>query len=209
MASHLVLIPVRASETTLYLPATQNTPDAFWLLTKKLPTVSASIAEAAIREAAARVDRDVPIENISSLADREKAWISDTGTDDFGPISIALALITLVLAIVGIYGVVSRSVTARTNEIGVRRALGSSNRNVISLFLKQGGRYLLIGVVLGGGAAALLANSISFLFPGFVSSLPLVLLLVAVLIGLLITVASYVPARAAVILEPGEALHYE
>ena len=200
---------MRASETVLYRPLIQNTPNDFWLVAQSASDDSAADIAQAIRRGALRVDRDIPIESIDSLEVIQQAWIDDTGTDDLGQLSVGLAVITLVLAVIGIYGVVSRSVSARTNEIGIRRALGSSNLNVISLFMKQGSRYLIIGVILGGGSAILVGNALSNLLSDTISILPSVFVAVVLVLGLLIFSACYIPARKAVTMEPGEALHYE
>ena len=68
---------------------------------------------------------------------------------------------------------------------------------------------IVLGVEAGGGGAALAGNSMSLLFPGLVASLPLVFLFITLVLGLLVALASYVFAKNAVALEPGDALHYQ
>lgn len=157
--------------------------------------------------AAARVDRDVPVATISTLSD----WlIAANSVMVFATeASTGIAILTLVLAVTGIYAIVSRSVRQRTKEIGIRRAIGSSNGNVLWVFIRQGLKYLGLGLTLGGGAAILASNALDSESIQLLTWLPLVLVIVSLGLGLLVLVATYSPARLLIALEPGETLHHD
>ncbi len=160
-----------------------------------------------LQEAAAGIDREIPLTFISSLSDVLE--LTNVFTIISNTISSNIAFFTLVLAVTGIYTIVSRSVWQRSREIGIRRALGSSDAKVLWVFVRQAFKYLLLGLFLGGGAAVLASSSLTVLFSGIMSWLPLVFVCVSVGLGMLVFVAAYNPARRLVNLEPGEALHYE
>ena len=121
----------------------------------------------------------------------------------------ALGALALLLAGVGLYGVVSFLVSRRTREIGIRVALGARPRSVVALFLRQGGRLVLAGLVLGafGGAAVsrMLASALVDLSPLD----PLTFFAVSAFLASVALAACYLPARRATKVDPMEALRYE
>ncbi len=160
-----------------------------------------------LQESAAQVDREVPVLELFSMTQWLEAansvMVFASGT------SSGMAFLTLMLAVTGIFAIVSRSVRQRTKEIGIRRAIGSSDFEVLWVFIRQGLRYLILGFVLGGGAAVLLSNAISNESVRLVEWLPLVAVSVTVALSLLVFVATYTPARALIQMEPGETLRDE
>ena len=162
-----------------------------------------SLARAKVRE----LDRDVPISNISTM---EQLVAQSVAQRRFGMFLVGIfAVLALVLAVVGIYGVVSYSVAQRTNEIGVRMALGASTTDVLKLVLKHGMALALIGVGVGlAGAVTVTRLMVALLFevkPTDVATFAIVsvgLILVALL-------ACYLPARRAMKVDPLVALRYE
>ena len=115
----------------------------------------------------------------------------------------------LLLAVSGIYGLTARSVAQRTHEIGVRRAVGASDRRIIRLFLRHGGRQFAVGLAIaataGGLASAVLEQFLALDTRIYVVSA----VLVPLLIGAIVMLAIYVPTRRAVRLEPSVALWRE
>lgn len=117
--------------------------------------------------------------------------------------------LAVVLAVVGIYGVMSYSVSRRTREIGVRVALGAGRHSVLRLVVRQGLRLTLIGVAIGIAGAMALARLIANLLYGVKAIDPLTLGIVALLLAGVGLVASYIPARRAMKVDPVTALRYE
>ena len=167
------------------------------------PTRLISIARAKVRE----LDRDVPISNVNTM---EQLVAQSVAQRRFGMFLLGtFALLALLLAAIGIYGVVSYSVTQRTQEIGVRMALGASATNVLKMVLRNGMSLALIGVGLGlvgaFGLTRLMSRLLFEVTPTDVTTFALVsvgLITVALL-------ACYLPARRAMKVDPLEALRYE
>ena len=123
--------------------------------------------------------------------------------------SSTLALIALVLAIIGIYAMISRAVRQRAREIGIRRAIGSSNGQVLWVFIRQGLLYLVLGLLVGGGAAAMIADFMDGSVGNLIAWLPLVFFLVSTSLAILVIYATYNPARYLIGMDPGETLRDE
>jgi putative ABC transport system permease protein len=119
------------------------------------------------------------------------------------------AALALLLASVGIYGVLAYTVTQRMREIGIRIALGASARNVAGLVLRQGLLLALAGVVIGGGAAFALTRWMESLIFGVSPTDPVTFSAVSTLLVAIALAASYVPARRAVKLDPMRSLRVE
>jgi putative ABC transport system permease protein len=116
------------------------------------------------------------------------------------------ALLALVLAVVGLYGVIAYSVSQRTREIGVRIALGARPRDVVTLVVRQGFILVLIGIVIGVAAAVGVTRAIRSLLFGVTSTDTLTFVVAGTLIALVAALACYIPARRAALIDPVVAL---
>jgi predicted permease len=190
-----------------YFPNTQALPyDGYARLTVKSRTPPASMV-GPIRSYVRDLDRGLALFRPLTM---EEVIAEDT--QDVGVQAILLgsfATLALVLAAVGLYGVMSYLVTQRTREIGIRMALGAQQANVLSLIMRQGTRLTLIGILFGVAAAFALAHSMSGILYGVNSNDPLTFASVAVLLSLVALTAYYIPARRATKVDPLLALRYE
>jgi len=161
----------------------------------------------AIREQVASLDKDIPVYDVKSMDDYVAASVAQPRLDS--TLLGIFAGLALVLAIVGIYGVMSFSVEQRTNEIGIRMTLGAQRRDVLRLVLRQGLAIAAIGVTLGILGALGTSGLLKSLLFGVRPSDPLTLASVAILLVGCVVVACYIPARRATRVDPMVALRYE
>jgi predicted permease len=149
---------------------------------------------------------DVPVK-FSTFADEMGGWLADRR---FLLLLVGLfAAAALGLAAVGIYGVVAFSVTRRTQEIGIRMALGAQRSAVLRLIVGEGARLAALGVAVGIAASFAITRLLSSLLFGVSATDPITFAGVAVLLCLVALLASYIPARRAMRLDPSAALRYE
>jgi putative ABC transport system permease protein len=161
----------------------------------------------AIRTAVAAIDKGQPIFDVHTMQQRVDDSIS-TRRLTLVLLGIFSAL-ALILAAIGIYGVMAYSVALRTQEIGIRMALGAQRQDVLRLVLGQGARIAFCGVAIGLAAAAALARLLSSLLFSVSSSDPMTFAAVAILLVAVALLACYIPARRAVRVDPIIALRYE
>jgi predicted permease len=161
----------------------------------------------AVRQIIREVDPDQPVSNVATMAE---VLGTEAAERRMGMIMLAgFAGLALLLASLGIYGVLAYFVTQHTNEIGVRQALGATPRNILFLVLKKGMGLTLVGVVIGVGASFALTRLMSSLLFGVTAADPLTFATVPlVLIGVAL-LACYIPARRATKVDPLVALRYE
>jgi predicted permease len=149
---------------------------------------------------------DVPVK-FSTFAEEMSGWLADRR---FLLLLVGLfAAAALSLAAIGIYGVVAFSVTRRTQEIGIRIALGADRAHVLRMVVGEGARLALAGVAIGIAASLIITRLLSSLLFGISATDPITFLGVAALLSLVALIASYIPARRAMGLDPNTALRYE
>jgi putative ABC transport system permease protein len=188
----------------VYQPLRQAAPSGFHLLAR-LPGTAAD-SRTALRAAAFAVDRDLPLNNLQMLDDYLAAL--EASYRDMIPVLTVIAFITALIAASGLFGLISRSVAQRTQEVGIRRALGATPWRATSIFLRQGAWYLSTAFV-GVALAIMLLPPLSQVITNVLNYSVPVAVGVVFFMGLVIFVASYLPSRRAVALEPGDALRYE
>ena len=152
------------------------------------------------------VDPNLPVTHIRLATDilDEEVAARRVGTI----VLVAFAAFSVLLAVVGIYGVISYFVVQHIPEIGVRIALGAQTRDILALVAGKGVTLTLVGVGIGCMAAVAATRLVSSLLYGFTGFDPTAIVFASVLLVLLALVASYVPARRATRLDPVEALRY-
>jgi ABC-type antimicrobial peptide transport system permease subunit len=160
-----------------------------------------------LRHRGAEVDARVPIAGVTTLTsqvedsmDRERLLTQLVGT--FG-------LLALVLACVGLYGVVSQAVARRTGEVGIRMALGADRRDILFMVLGEVGWLILVGVAIGIPGAILASALVRNQLFGVAPADPLTLAGSALLLVSVAIAAGYIPARRAARIDPNVALRAE
>ena len=160
-----------------------------------------------LRSAVWSIDRDQPVTHVMPMA--ELAAESLTFRRVGMTLAASFGLVALVLAAVGIYGVLSYSVSRRTREIGVRVALGASRRDILRLVVGEGMGMTLVGVVLGLAGAVAVSRLIAGVLFGVKAGDPATYIAVAGILAIVALAASYLPARRAMRVHPVEALRME
>jgi predicted permease len=189
---------------SMYQPLRQAIPQAFQVLVR-LPDANPARRDA-IRAAAFAVDRDLPLHNLQMFDDYLAAM--KLGNTAMVTVFIAIAVITAIMAASGLFGLISRSVAQRTQEVGIRRALGATPYRATSMFLRQGALFLTVALV-GLGLGVMVMPLLSRAIPNILDHIVPVTAGVVLLMAAVISTASYLPTRRAVALEPGDALRYE
>jgi putative ABC transport system permease protein len=160
-----------------------------------------------LRDQVWSLDKDQPVDAITPM---EKIVNDSVAAQRFNTILLGIfAAVALVLAAVGIYGIVSYSVTQRTHEIGIRMALGAQKRDIMILVIKQGAVLALIGVGVGLTIALLLTRSLSTVLYEVSATDPVIYSSITVILVSVVLLACLVPARRATRVEPIESLRNE
>ncbi|HEV8204650.1 MAG TPA: ABC transporter permease [Pyrinomonadaceae bacterium] len=175
-------------------------------LVVKTDVDSASMASA-VRKTVWEIDKDQPVSNIRAM---ETILADSIARQRFSMLLLAIfAAVALVLAAVGIYGVMSYSVAQRTHEIGIRMALGAQTTAVLKLAVGYGLKLVIAGIAIGLVAAFALTRVMATLLFGVTATDPTTFTLISLLLVAVAAIASYIPARRATRVNPIIALRYE
>ncbi len=162
---------------------------------------------ATVRKAVWDIDKDQPVSNIRTM---EEILAGSIARQRFSMLLLAIfAGVALVLAGVGIYGVMSYSVAQRTREIGIRMALGAQTGAVLKLAVGYGMKLVIVGIIVGLIASFALTRVMSTLLFGVTATDPATFTLISLLLVAVAALASYIPARRATKVDPMIALRYE
>jgi len=191
--------------THVYVPYLQSPSSRTAVLLRT--SVDPSSLAAAVQKQVNAIDPDQPIYNVRTMEEMIAGSMSGRRLNLV--LLAVFALTALILAAVGIYGVISYSVTQRIHEIGIRMALGARSADVLKLIVKQGMTPVVIGMAAGIAGALALTRVMSTLLVGVSANDPLTFAAIAVLLAGVAFVACFVPARRATKVDPLVALHYE
>ncbi len=192
----------------LYTPFTQEI--RFWKtwmsIVVRSPLEPASVA-AAVRKELASLDRTVPLTDLKAMDE----WISLSVADRKFNLQLlgAFAGLALLLSSLGLYGLISFTVTERTGELGVRMALGAQRQDILKLIATQSLRLAIAGIALGLIGSLVFARVIRGMLFGVASTDPVTLLVVCLLLAATAIAASLGPALRAIRVDPASTLRYE
>ncbi len=161
----------------------------------------------AIRRVVADLNANIPIFHITTESEQIDRLLFQERL--IARLSAFFGLLALVLACVGLYGLLSYDVSRRTREIGIRMALGAQQREVLRLVVKQGLTLAFVGAVAGVAVALAVTRYLTSMLYGVHANDPLTIAAVAALLCLVALAACYIPARRATRVDPLVALRYE
>jgi len=160
-----------------------------------------------IRQAVWSVNSNLPLASVRSM---QEVFDKSVARTSFTLVMLAIAgAMAVALGMIGIYGVISYSVSQRRREIGIRLALGAQRGDVLQMIVREGAKTALAGVAIGIAAALLLTQLMRSLLFGVSAQDPLTFACVAAVLILVALLASYLPARRAMLVDPVVALRYE
>jgi putative ABC transport system permease protein len=166
-----------------------------------------STLTSSVRQQVLAIDQDQPVYNVRTI---EQVWADSVAPQRLNMLLLGIfAAVALILAAVGIYGVMAYSVTQRAHEVGIRLALGAQPRDVLKMIIKQGMALTLIGVIIGLMGAFALTRWMSALLFGVKPADPATFAGIASLLAAVALLATLIPARKATKVDPLTALRYE
>jgi putative ABC transport system permease protein len=193
-----------SGKSYLYLPAGRREQKSMKLLVHSTNAYSSTAN--GIREAVRSLDPDLPVE-VARLEENLEVW--RTPSRIVAALSGVLGTLALLLASIGVYGVVSYAVSRRMHEIGIRMAVGADGRDVMRLLMKQAMLPVLFGTAIGIAGCAGVSEVLSSMLFGLSAHDPIAFVAVPVLMLCVALLASYIPARRATKVDPIMALRYE
>jgi putative ABC transport system permease protein len=170
-------------------------------------SVEPSSLVGAIRHQVQEIDREQPIDSVATM---EELLATSLSQSRFSTLLLGVfAGVALILAAVGLYGVMAYRVEQRTHEIGIRLALGAQSGDVLKLVVRQGLMLAITGIVIGFGAALIITRVMTSLLYGVTATDPFTFAIIPVVLTGAALAASFIPARRAMKVDPMIALRYE
>ena len=196
----------RDSQPEMYLPAAQL-PNWCCLSTVMRTSVEPRSLEPTVRQLVASMDKDAPVTDVHTM---RELMFSGLSQPRFAMVLLsAFAGLAIILAIIGLYGVMMYSISLRTREIGIRMALGAQRSLVLNMVLREAAVLLSTGIAIGLIVSLLSASILKSMLYGTESRNPAVFILVSVLVAMAGFIAAFIPARRAASIDPMEALRAE
>jgi putative ABC transport system permease protein len=193
------------AKAEIYLPMAQSTRRHMSLAVRVSGDPMQMVA--AVRGQVRAADKEIPISNLQTM---ERLMDKSVAPRRFNMLLLGVfALVGLALAGVGLYGVISYTVTQRTREIGVRMAMGAQTGDVLRLVIGEGMKLALIGALLGLGGALALTRLLKTLLFGVSATDPLTFIVIAALLMIVALLACWIPARRAASMDPLVSLRVE
>lgn len=191
----------------IYYPSTQGGLGDMTLLVRTSGTDNLGALGREISSLITAMSPTVPVSDLRTMDEVIAKSIESPRSNMW--LFAGFAALALLLGVVGIYSVISYSVSQRTREIGVRMALGASKANILKMMLVYGSRLTLFGILLGIAGALALSHLIASLLYGIRPTDPLTFVAVSVVVTLAALIAAYVPSARATKVDPTVALKYE
>jgi predicted permease len=190
----------------MFEPLAQNPPRRAILLVRTSMADPLKMA-GAVQAAARRVEKYAPLYGVTTLENQLDAFLTERRFQT--SLLIAFSVVALLMAAIGIYGLIQYSIAMRTHEIGIRMAVGAQAGEIFRMVIGEGLRLSLTGLVIGLAGALWLGRAGSSLLFGVTATDPLTFLTVSLLLTAVATIACYFPARRAMKVEPLMALRQE
>ena len=192
-------------EADVYVPFQQHPVSSVFLVVRAAGAPASVVP--AVRQAVLALDKEQPLNNIRTMSE----IVSRTYGSIRFPMTLLwiFAALALVLSAVGIFGVMSYTVSRRTQEMAIRMSLGASRHDILRLILREGFGVTTVGVAIGLLAALGLSRLMAGYVYGITATDPLTLVGASVLLTGVALLASYLPARRAMRVNPIKALRYE
>jgi len=196
----------RPAPPTFYEPYQQLTHEmdmTYEVQTRMKPESITAAARAVVQS----IDKDLPLVDVRTQTEQIDATIQQERI--FADLTVGFGILALTLASIGIYGIIAYTVARRTNEIGIRLALGAQARQILAMVLRETSWLAVIGVALGLGAALLLTRFLASMLFGLKPNDPATLIASAALLFAVALLAGFIPARRASRAQPMQALRHE
>jgi predicted permease len=196
----------REMRPAMYLPASQlNTWCCLYSVVRT--SLDPQSLEASVQRIVAAMDKDIPVTQVRTM---NELMFSELAQPRFATVLLStFAGLAIVLTIVGLYGVMTYTVSRRTREIGVRMALGAQRSTVLKMVLRDASILLAVGIALGTAAALASASVLQSMLYGTGSRNPVVIIEVCIAVAVAGLLAAYIPAFRAAKVDPMVALRYE